>query len=209
MQTPNSTTPKTPKPSTRKIDEIQEFLDLYYISWFRINQTYNLWAQCHGIQDSTMFLLDEIHRNPEYCTQSMLVSKVLLPKQTVSSALKKMEEAGLIVRENNPKDKRNKFVRLTPEGQIYADALMGEMEQAEVDAFLSLTPEQQDRHHQGAGCVCQRDPRGLWQNHPRKKKEIGRLPAYFAFRKGGTACPMPFCRRGNPYTIKSSAKARR
>ena len=80
MQTPNSTTPKTPKPSTHKIDEIQEFLDLYYISWFRINQTYNLWAQCHGIQDSTMFLLDEIHRNPEYCTQSMLVSKVLLPK---------------------------------------------------------------------------------------------------------------------------------
>ena len=88
MQTPNSTTPKTPKPSTHKIDEIQEFLDLYYISWFRINQTYNLWAQCHGIQDSTMFLLDEIHRNPEYCTQSMLVSKVLLPKQTVSSALR-------------------------------------------------------------------------------------------------------------------------
>ena len=81
MQTPNST---THKPSTRKIDEIQEFLDLYYISWFRINQTYNLWAQCHGIQDSTMFLLDEIHRNPEHCTQSMLVSKVLLPKQTVS-----------------------------------------------------------------------------------------------------------------------------
>ena len=38
MQTPNST---THKPSTRKIDEIQEFLDLYYISWFRINQTYN------------------------------------------------------------------------------------------------------------------------------------------------------------------------
>ena len=149
MQTPNSTTPKTPKPSTHKIDEIQEFLDLYYISWFRINQTYNLWAQCHGIQDSTMFLLDEIHRNPEYCTQSMLVSKVLLPKQTVSSAVKKMEEAGLIVRENNPKDKRNKFVRLTPEGQIYADALMGEMEQAEVDAFLSLTPEQQIAITQG------------------------------------------------------------
>ena len=66
MQTPNST---THKPSTRKIDEIQEFLDLYYISWFRINQTYNLWAQCHGIQDSTMFLLDEIHRNPEHACQ--------------------------------------------------------------------------------------------------------------------------------------------
>ena len=54
MQTPNSTTPKTPKPSTHKIDEIQEFLDLYYISWFRINQTYNLWAQCHGIQDLSL-----------------------------------------------------------------------------------------------------------------------------------------------------------
>lgn len=143
MQTPNSTKSQSETLPTRKIDEIQEFLDLYYISWFRINQTYNLWAQCHGIQDSTMFLLDEIHRDPAHCTQSLLVSKVLLPKQTVSSALKKMEEAGLIFRENNPKDKRNKFVRLTPKGQVYADALMGEMEQAEVDAFLSLTPEQQ------------------------------------------------------------------
>lgn len=78
MQTPNST---THKPSTRKIDEIQEFLDLYYISWFRINQTYNLWAQCHGIQDSTMFLLDEIHRNPEHARRACLSARCCCPSR--------------------------------------------------------------------------------------------------------------------------------
>lgn len=145
MPTQKSTKkPQEPPSTKRQIDEIQEFLDLYYISWFRINQAYSLWAQRHGIQDSTMFLLDEIDRNPHNCTQSMLVGKVLLPKQTVSSALKKMELDGLIVRENNPSDKRNKFVRFTEKGRQYAGALMEEMEQAEVDAFLSLTPEQQD-----------------------------------------------------------------
>ena len=95
MQPPPLPGKASENPPQPPIDQIQAFLDLYYISWFRINRTYNLWAQCHGIQDSTMFLLDEIHRNPEYCTQSMLIEKVLLPKQTVSSALKKLEEEGI------------------------------------------------------------------------------------------------------------------
>ena len=117
-----------------------------------------------------MFLLDEIHRNPDNCTQSMLVSKVLLPKQTVSSALKKMEEAGLIFRENNPKDKRNKFVRLTPEGQLYADELMGEMEQAEVDAFLSLTPQQQEAITQGLDAFASAIEQAFGKTIQKRKK---------------------------------------
>jgi len=171
MQPPPLPGKASENPPQPPIDQIQAFLDLYYISWFRINRTYNLWAQCHGIQDSTMFLLDEIHRNPEYCTQSMLVEKVLLPKQTVSSALKKLEEEGIIHRENNPCDKRNKLVKLTvPKGKAYADALMREMEQAEVDAFLSLTPAQQTAITSGLEAFANAIEQAFGKTMQKKKK---------------------------------------
>ncbi len=135
---------------SRPIDpEIQQFLDLYYISWFRINQTYHLWAQQHGLTDSTLFLLDEIHRTPEGCTLTYLVGKVFLPKQTVSSILQKLEEQGLILRKIHPKDQRNRIITLTKTGQTYVDDLMQQMEQAETNAYLLLSKEEQQAIRQG------------------------------------------------------------
>ena len=110
----------------------------------RLDDLYRCAAKQCGISECAFWILYTLRAEERQFTQAEICEFLIEPKQTVHSALKKLEEEGIIHRENNPRDKRNKLVKLTvPKGKAYADALMREMEQAEVDAFLSLTPAQQ------------------------------------------------------------------
>lgn len=122
--------------------EFTELLDVYYKSWFKINDIYRVWSRKHEIQDTTLFTLYVIDESSPYCTQNEIRDKLSLPKQTVSLILSGLEEKGYILRELNSKDRRNKIVRFTEKGRQYANSILEKLKSAEIEAFSNMSQEQ-------------------------------------------------------------------
>lgn len=122
--------------------EFTELIDVYYQSWFKINEIYHDWSRKHGIQDTTLFVLYVINESPTYCTQNHICDKLSLPKQTISLILSQLEKKGYILRELNPKDRRNKVVRFTQVGEQYANELLKKLKYSEIEAFSNMSQEQ-------------------------------------------------------------------
>ena len=123
-------------------DKIIEQINIYYEFWFRVNDVYRVWAQNHNTNETTVFVLYVINTSTPYCTQIEIGNKLLLPKQTVSLVLSGLEKKGFIFRESNPKDRRNKIVKLTEEGAQYANCILEELRSMEIVAFASIPQEQ-------------------------------------------------------------------
>lgn len=123
-------------------DNINEQIDNYYNSWFKINSLYHHWAKKHGIQDTTLFVLYVIKNTLSDCTQSYICNKLFLPKQTVSQILSILEKDGYIIKEANTNDRRNKIICFTKKGATYATSLLKELKSKEIEAFMKLTQEQ-------------------------------------------------------------------
>ncbi|BDF58065.1 MarR family transcriptional regulator [Christensenellaceae bacterium] len=123
--------------------QIRSEIDEYYENWFRINRAYEDWAQRHGTSDNVLFTLHTISScGDEGCTQQKICSALLLPKQTVSFILSKLEKQGLVQRKPNPKDRRNNLVLLTESGWEYAQDMLAALEAAEVRAYRSMNEDQ-------------------------------------------------------------------
>lgn len=121
------------------MDNINEYMKIYYESWFRINNSYNIWAQRRGINYNTLFVLYEVYNNSINCTQRSICDNLLLPKQTVSTIMQKLEQQEYVYREINERDRRNKIVKLTVKGIDFASELLTELEKAEVEAYENLS----------------------------------------------------------------------
>lgn len=121
------------------MDNINEYMKIYYESWFRINNSYNVWAQRRGINYNTLFVLYEVYNNSINCTQRSICDNLLLPKQTVSTIMQKLEQQEYVYREINERDRRNKIVKLTVKGIDFASELLTELEKAEVEAYENLS----------------------------------------------------------------------
>lgn len=125
-----------------KDNEISELLDVYYKSWFKINDSYRVWAKKHNIQDTTLFTLYVINQSSSCCTQNEIRDKLSLPKQTVSLILSELEKKRYISRIVNPKDRRNKIVRFTKEGSQYANSILEKLKLSESEAFKNISEKQ-------------------------------------------------------------------
>ena len=55
-----------------------------------------------------------LHQHPEGITPSTLAEKVGVARATISTMLQRLEQAGDVVIEEDPQDRRSKRVRLTP-----------------------------------------------------------------------------------------------
>ena len=123
-------------------DKIIEQIDSYYNSWFEINNIYHIWAKRHGMQDVTLFILYVINNTTPYCTQSQICNKLFLPKQTVSQILSGLEKEGHILKESDAKDRRNKIIRFTEKGTLFATSILEELKLAEIECFNQISQEQ-------------------------------------------------------------------
>ncbi|MCB2309213.1 MarR family transcriptional regulator [Clostridium estertheticum] len=127
-----------------KKEEFDDQIDIYYKFYFKINAIYHVWSRKHGIEDTVVFVLYEINENLPSCTQNEICEKLLLPKQTVSLILSGLEKKGYILRELNPKDRRNKLVRFTEQGDQYAKGILGELKVAEIEALSNMSQEERN-----------------------------------------------------------------
>ena len=98
-----------------------------------------------GIADSTMRVLYTIYdHGEEDCPLSCVYKESGISKQTVNSALRRLEEQGILRVESG--SGRGKRVLVTEVGKEYVDRTAGRLYRAECALFASWSDEEIDEH---------------------------------------------------------------
>lgn len=96
-----------------------------------------------GLPDCTFWILYTLRDEGNITTQSEICSAIYLPKQTVNSAMKKLENDGYI-QLLNTNDRRSKQVSLTPKGLALAEKTVDRVIARETDALSGLSPDEKE-----------------------------------------------------------------
>ena len=94
-----------------------------------------------GFSDSELWILYALSVSAAGCRQTELCQSTGMTKTTVNSALKKMEEAGVLYRA--PGSGRNTLVFLTEQGAALAERTVCRLIKAENEIYEGWTPEEQ------------------------------------------------------------------
>ena len=92
-------------------------------------------AKSLGISEGAMWILYTLHLYNRPFTQSELCEEVFMPKQTVNSALKKLQQEGYILLQFSENNKKSKQIILTVAGRSLADRSVAISIAAEKNVF--------------------------------------------------------------------------
>lgn len=119
----------------------KELLTRYNTLYKENNEIYRIAAKTLGLSECAFWILYTL-REEEGLIQSELCHALCLPKQTIHSALKKLESDGFIVFSNG-KDRRAKYLSLTQKGTMLAEETVDRVMQTEINAFTGFTDQEQ------------------------------------------------------------------
>ena len=97
-----------------------------------------------GMSDSVLFLLYLVYAKGGRCPLSEIRRATNISKQTLNSAIRKLEKDGTLYLE--PHGGRTKDVCLTEAGKHYADSTIARLFCAEFHAFHTWTPEEVEQY---------------------------------------------------------------
>lgn len=103
---------------------------------------YAAYTQCarkHNLTTNELFVLDIIWFSPEGCPQSYICERMSATKQTISAIIKKFLKLGYITLTEDKNDRRNKIIRFTDNGYIYAEGIIPPAANAEISAMAELS----------------------------------------------------------------------
>ncbi len=99
-------------------------------NWSEMNITYEKFAKTFGLNYTSMTILDTI-QNKQPLTQKDICSTLFLPKQTVNVIINDFLKKGYLTLKECKKDKRNKEILFTQEGQIFASKVLNALNEVE------------------------------------------------------------------------------
>jgi DNA-binding MarR family transcriptional regulator len=108
------------------------------------NEIYRRCARNLGLSEGTFWILYCLRGSESGMSQSLLCSELGLPKQTVNSALKKMEADGLLFLASAA-DKRRKEITLTAKGKELSHRTVDEVFALECQAMNELSEAEQKK----------------------------------------------------------------
>lgn len=114
----------------------------FNVLWKEQDDIYRGIAKALGLNDSVFWILYCLRNYGENVTQSFMCSMMLEPKQTINTALKKMESDGLIAFSGSG-DRRSKYITLTEKGKSLAETTVDRAITAERSAMEMMTGEEQ------------------------------------------------------------------
>lgn len=109
-----------------------------------IDAVYHEMALNLGLSDSAMRVLYAICDNGENCLLQEICRRSGVSKQTINSAIRKLEAEGIVYLE--PAGGKNKNVCLTKEGKRLAEQTVVRIMEAENDIFASWAKEDVDKY---------------------------------------------------------------
>ena len=107
------------------------------------NSLYEYYARKNGLQGKSLLILSCLYYTRDGITQNTICEKTYSTKQVVSAAMKTFKEKGYIYFEEQEKDRREKIVRLTEKGYLYASKILDPLREAEEKAIGQLSNDQQ------------------------------------------------------------------
>lgn len=119
----------------REYDKINQLFKSY-------NHLYHKLAVLYDLSDSAFDILYALQWFKDPCTPTDITDFCCSSKQTIHSALKKLEADGCIRIESSPQNKKNRIVILTEKGKDLAQRTVQQVIDAELNAFASLSEEE-------------------------------------------------------------------
>lgn len=107
------------------------------------NSLYEYYARKKGLKGKSLLILTCLYYTKNGITQNTICEKTYSTKQVVSAAIKTFKNKGYIYFEEQEKDRREKIVKLTKAGYVYASKILDPLEEAEMKAIGQLSSEQQ------------------------------------------------------------------
>ena len=107
------------------------------------NSLYEYYARKNGLQGKSLLILSCLYYTKDGITQNIICEKTYSTKQVVSAAIKTFKNKGYIYFEEKEKDRREKIVKLTKEGYLYASKILDPIREAEKKVIGQLSSEQQ------------------------------------------------------------------
>lgn len=101
-------------------------------------------ARDFNLSDSALCILYYLRMADRACSQSEICDGILQSKQTVNSAIKKMEEEGLLLLSCKEGNKKSKCITLTPAGASVAEKTADRVIEAEAAALSAMSEEEQE-----------------------------------------------------------------
>ncbi len=121
-----------------KLKELSEQLFKFHVE---ISGVYNEYAKSCGLTYAGLKVL-AIILDVKECTQTTITQYTYLPKQTVNAIIKSLIKQNIIAPLiESDKDKRNKVIKLTPEGKKYVSKIVEKAKEIEYRALDSLGEE--------------------------------------------------------------------
>lgn len=106
---------------------------------------YDEYAKRNGLLMKTLLVLNALYYTKEGMTQKEITDRTFQSKQTVNLIIKNLLKESYVTVEENPENKRVKFVKLTEEGRNYARGPVVHITWAEDTAMSMFTPEEQEQ----------------------------------------------------------------
>lgn len=121
-----------------KIHPLQQEFDRHYKE---MNDLYHETARALGLSDSAQMILYTLCELGDGCLQKDICDRCFLTKQTVHSAVRKLEAEGFVTLSAGKG--RDMHLTLTPDGRKLAERTVVPLMDAEFRAMESLSPEEQ------------------------------------------------------------------
>lgn len=96
----------------------------------QVYQLYADWAKKQGIHINMLavfYMLNKYKR----CTQKQVCDEWIVPKQTISTLCKQLQQQGFIRFDASSQDKREKMMELTDKGHLFAHPILTKLHQLE------------------------------------------------------------------------------
>lgn len=93
-----------------------------------------------GISDSVLIILYSIVEMGDGCIQKDISEKFSISRQTINSAIKKLQSQGYITLKQGKG--RDMHIYLTPDGKKYAEDIVGPVMELENSVFKEMYPEE-------------------------------------------------------------------
>lgn len=108
------------------------------------NSLYEAYARQNGLVGKSLYILIWLYYTKGGITQKRIVEKTHSSKQVVFATIKGWRAKGYISTCENPKDRRNKLLTLSPDGQAFAAKILDPLERIEVQALASLSESERE-----------------------------------------------------------------
>ena len=114
----------------------------FYLQWQKLNHVYENYAKIQDLTYISIFILQLLDR--EGTIQKELCDTLYFPKQRVNKVILSFEKRGYVTLTENPQDRRSRSIVLTEKGKEFQKKVISHIEQAELQAFASLSEQEQE-----------------------------------------------------------------